>query len=537
MLQVGIRVVNLLCISDPPINCDVPTLEETQVAIKQLKGGKAAGICGIYGEMIKCSGPTAVLFLWQLICSIWTSGIIPSDWKKGIVIPLWKGKGSRHECNNYRAITLLSVPGKVFARVLLNRVRSHLLSSQRLEQSGFTPKRSTTDRILALRVLIERKREFRQGLLAAYVDLRKAFDSVNRDVLWRILELRGVPTHLIMLMSALYTGTVSAVRWGANISEFFPVNAGVRQGCVLAPTLFNACMDWILGRMAAISGCGAFIGEEKFTDLDFADDAVILAESLDILRSALLFLSEEAGCLGLQVSWVKTKIQSFVGFLDDEISTVSIAGENVEVVERFAYLGSEVHSSGSCVPDISKRLGRAGAVVDSLDQGVWRCRYLSKATKIRVFRSLVMPVLLYGCETWTMTKGLKNRLNVFATRTLRRILGYRWSDFITNDRLLQETALRPVTCQIRERQLRLFGHVARFPVSDPAYRILFTEDPVGWRRPVGRPPTSWSQQVARYLSEMGSDWETALRFAREDPGGYRRMVDAAKRCIGVCSHT
>ena len=147
-------------------------------------------------------------------------------------------------------MTLLSVPSKVFARVLLNRVRSHLLAFQRPEQSGFTPKKSTTDRILALRVLIERRREFRQGLLAAYVDLRKAFDSVDRDVLWKLLELRGMPPHLIGLMSALYSETVSAVRCGSRISEFFPVRSGVRQGCVLAPTLFNTCMDWILGRMA-----------------------------------------------------------------------------------------------------------------------------------------------------------------------------------------------------------------------------------------------------------------------------------------------
>ena len=80
-------------------------------------------------------------------------------------------------------MTLLSVPGKVFAWKILDRVHHHLLEHQRPEQSGFTPKRSTIDRILALRVLTERRREFRQGLLAAYVDLCKAFDSVNQDAL------------------------------------------------------------------------------------------------------------------------------------------------------------------------------------------------------------------------------------------------------------------------------------------------------------------------------------------------------------------
>uniref|UniRef100_A0A8C4Q8Q3 Uncharacterized protein n=1 Tax=Eptatretus burgeri TaxID=7764 RepID=A0A8C4Q8Q3_EPTBU len=97
--------------------------------------------------------------------------------------------------------------------------------------------------------------------------------------------------------------------------------------------------------------------------------------------------------------------------------------------------------------------------MDSLDHGLWRCRYLCGRTKVRVFRSLVLPVLLYGCETWTLTKDLRRRLNSFGTRSLRRILGYHWSDFVSNERLLRETRMRFVTCIVRERQLRLYGHV------------------------------------------------------------------------------
>ena len=106
------------------------------------------------------------------------------------------------------------------------------------------------DRILALRVLTERRREFRQGLLAAYIDLCKVLDSVNRDGLWRIRGLSGVPPKLIDLMSELYSGTESAVRCGYTISDLFAVITGVIQGCVLAPTLYSPCTDWILWRMS-----------------------------------------------------------------------------------------------------------------------------------------------------------------------------------------------------------------------------------------------------------------------------------------------
>ena len=136
-------------------------------------------------------------------------------------------------------MTLLSVPGKVFARIIIDRVRHHLLEHQRPEQSGFTPKRSTIDHILALRVLTECRREFRQGLLAAYVDLCKAFDSVNRDALWRILGLPGVPPKLIDLMSELYSGTESAVRCGGTSSDLFPVRYWSSSGVCTGPHTFQ----------------------------------------------------------------------------------------------------------------------------------------------------------------------------------------------------------------------------------------------------------------------------------------------------------
>ena len=166
---------------------------------------------------------------------------------------------------------------------------------------------------------------------------------MNQDAIWKSLGLRGAPPNLINMMSELYSGTESAVRCGDTISDLFPVVAGVRQGCVLSPTLFSTCMDWILGRMSERSSCGASFGNVKISDLDFADDAVIFAATLDILLGALEVLNEESEPLGLRVSWVKTKIQAFNDILDTAV--LSVCGEHVEVVERFTYLGSDIHVS------------------------------------------------------------------------------------------------------------------------------------------------------------------------------------------------
>ena len=179
--------------------------------------------------------------------------------------------------------------------------------------------------------------------------------------------------------------------------------------CVLAPTLFSTCMDWILGRMSERSSRGASFWNVKISDLDFADDAVIFAETLDILLGALEVLNEESEPLGLWVSWVKTKIQAFIDILDAAILSVPVCGEDDEVTERFTYLGSDIHVSAGCEPEVNRRLGQAWGDMDSLDHGLWHCQFLCWRMKVCVFTSLVLPVLLYGCETWTLTRDLRWR--------------------------------------------------------------------------------------------------------------------------------
>ena len=148
------------------------------------------------------------------------------------------------------------------------------------------------------------------------------------------------------------------------------------------PDTFSACMDWIMGRILEISNCGASFGNVKIYDLDFADDAVIFAETLDILLGALEVLNEESKSLGLRVSWVKTKIQAFNDILHAAVLSVPVCGEDVKVVERFTYLGSDIHVSAGCESEVNGRLGRAWGVMDSLVNGVWCCWYLCGRTKV-----------------------------------------------------------------------------------------------------------------------------------------------------------
>ena len=99
-------------IADPPINCDPPSFVETQASVNRLKWGPAPGICGIHAELLKAGGNAVLMSLHAVGCFAWNTGIITTDWKRGLVVPLWIEKGDRQDCNNYRGATLLSMLGR-----------------------------------------------------------------------------------------------------------------------------------------------------------------------------------------------------------------------------------------------------------------------------------------------------------------------------------------------------------------------------------------------------------------------------------------
>ena len=160
---------------------------------------------------------------------------------------------------------------------------------------------------------------------------------------------------------------------------------------------------------------------------------------------------------------------------------------------------------------------------------VWRSRHLPRRTKVEVFKRLVLPSLLYGCETWTLTAKLKARLDSFGTANLRRILGYRWFDFVSNERVLRMTSMSKISDMVTERQMSMFGHAARLSRDDPVHRIISCPDPPEWRRKPGRPHLTWLRQMDSHFQRVGTDRMRAWALAGRDPKAYRNLGrDAAK---------
>ena len=164
---------------DLPINCNKATREEIKRAIGHIKNGKAAGPDGILAEALKGDVTTSVEMLYSLFEEICEKEEIPAEWKEGYLIKIPK-KDDLNHCDNVRGITLLSVPGKVLNRIILERMKGEVDNTLREEQAGFRQDRSCTDQIATLRIIVEQSIEWNSSLYVNFVDYEKAFDTLDR---------------------------------------------------------------------------------------------------------------------------------------------------------------------------------------------------------------------------------------------------------------------------------------------------------------------------------------------------------------------
>ena len=221
--------------------------QELDQALGNTQLGKSPGPDGILPEILVNGGCRLRAFLLVLFNICWVTEIIPLDWIDANIAILFK-KGDRSHCSNYRGISLLSAVGKVLADVILQRLHLLVEFMYPQSQSGYRNGRSTINGIFTLRQLMEKAREQRRCLYKAFVDFVKAFDTVNRELLFIILRKLGCPPKFIRIIKKLYTDIHARLIVDGELTQSLEYNSEVKQGCKLAPTLFGiyaAVLLWL----------------------------------------------------------------------------------------------------------------------------------------------------------------------------------------------------------------------------------------------------------------------------------------------------
>ena len=389
---------------------DVTTsLNEIRKAVQLLKNGKSSGPDLLLNEFIKYGNDSIIYYLHLLFNKIFDTGYFPDVWCDGYIVPIHK-KGSVEKVENYRGITLLSILGKLFTNILNSRLNTwaenyHIYVEA---QAGFRKSMGTTDNIFILHSLISHCINNNRKLFSAFIDFKKAFDFVVRDILWYKLIKYGVRGKILNVIQSMYRNIKSKVKYNNSLSSEFTSFVGVRQGECLSPFLFSMYLNDLEDEFELKGVEGIDIGMLKLYLLLYADDIVIFSNSKEGLQKGLDVLADYCNKWKLTVNIDKTKVMIFRkgGNLPRNIS-FTFQGKNIEIVNRFVYLGI-TFSTGGSFNDTHKTLsGQALKAIFKLNQYLYHFTDLLPKHTLDLFDMLVMPILCYGGEVWCFSKPVQ----------------------------------------------------------------------------------------------------------------------------------
>ena len=267
---------------------------------------------------------------------------------------------------------------------------------------------------------MEKGREFQKNIYFCFIDYAKAFDCVDHNKLWKILQEMGIPDHLTCLLRNLYAGQEATVRTGHGTTDWFQIRKGVRQGCILLPCLFYLYAEYIM-RNAGLeeTQAGIKIAGRNINNLRYADDTTLREESEEELKSLLMKVKEESEKVGLKLNIEKIKI-----IASGPITSWQIDGKTV--ASDFIFLGSEITADGDCSNEIKRCLLLRRKLMTNLNS-ILKSRDITLPTKVCLVKAMVFPVVIYGCESWTIKKAEHGRIDAFELWCWRRLLRVPWT--------------------------------------------------------------------------------------------------------------
>ena len=343
--------------------------------------------------------------------------------------------------------------------------------------------------------LLEKSREHRKDLYIAFIDLSKAFDTINRELLWKHLSKLGVPPKFLGILQQLHDGMQARVITGELQSELFGVNVGVKQGCVLAPVLFNLILSAVTcllhralghedgvhveyrldGSLLNIRRLQAHTKTKtcQICELQYADDNAIVAHSKEALQRALDIITALYQAFGLQVNIQKTEVMSQLTTPTPSPPSFHINGVPLETVDHFTYLGSTLSSSCSLDTEIHTRINKASSSFGRLRSRVFENRNLKVSTKVAVYNAVCVSTLLYGAESWTPYSRHISNLEAFHIRCLQKILGLSWEDRVPYTDIYNSTDSICMEAAVAKRHLRWLGHTIRMPDHRLPRQVLY----------------------------------------------------------------
>lgn len=481
----------------------VPEIMKYEVdhAINSIKNNRAAGQDGLVIEVIKSGGDALKDAITNLLNMCLEQNVIPKQWCQSQMIIIHK-KGSKTDLRNYRPISLLPHIYKILEKVICNRIQNKLDENQPREQAGFRSGYSTSDHLHTIQQLLEKCNEYKKPLIICFVDYEKAFDSVETSKLIEALEKQGIDSCYTEILKKIYNSSTTTIELD-NLSKDIPISKGVRQGGILSPKLFNAALEEVFKNLNW-QAKGINIDGEQLHDLRFADDCTLITDNDSELNEMLTELSTEGAKAGLKINIPKTEVLR--NKYEEKNNDIMLEGITLKEVENFVYLGKAQSADNSLKEEINRRIKHGWVKMSNL-KSIMKSKF-PQSLKAKVYNQCVIPAMVYGSETWSLTNETASKLRTAQHGMERQMLGITKWDRKKLSWIRSKSRVNDVVAEAVKRKWNWAGHLARLPNYRWAKRI--TEwYPRDGKRERRRPNRRWADDIKKIA---GHNW---LRLARD----------------------
>ncbi|XP_073960575.1 uncharacterized protein [Choristoneura fumiferana] len=445
--------------------------------LTKLKPEKSPGPDGITNEHLKTARAvllTPITILWNKILEEET---VPHQWKESEIILLYK-KGDAADIGNYRPISLMSCLYKLFASCLLDRISSNIDAHQPIEQAGFRSGFSTVDHIQVVDQVKEKYIEFHRPLYMAFIDYKKAFDSISHESIWEALESLNIKGKYINILKNIYGNSTSRVKLD-RVGTVINIKRGVRQGDPISPKLFIAVLQHVMGNLPW-SKRGIDMNGDFLSHLRFADDIILFSECPQQLNKMINELNQASSKVGLEMNLEKTKVMT-----NHHTTPILINNIPLEFVEKYIYLGKQISfNKDNNLEEVERRVAITWKKYWAHKE-IFKSQLPLSAKKI-VMDTTILPSLTYGCQTWTIDTKTKNKIQTTQRRMERSSMGLKLKDKVRNDDIRKNTKVTDALTFVLKSKWKWAGHVARYEDKRWTRRAVEWPGPPG-KRARGRP--------------------------------------------------
>lgn len=469
------------------------TENEILKQLMKLKPEKSPGPDGITNECIKVAKTlllTPITILWNKILN---EEAVPHQWMESEIILLYK-KGNPADIGNYRPISLMSCFYKLFASCILERIAPDIDAHQPIEQAGFRSGFSTVDHIQVVDQVIEKYLEFNKPLYIAFVDYKKAFDSISHESIWESLKAVNINEKYINILSNIYNNSTSRVKLD-RVGKTINIKRGVRQGDPISPKLFIAVLQHVIEKLPW-SNRGININGNILSHLRFADDIILFSETPQQLNKMVNDLNQASTKVGLEMNLQKTKIMT-----NGSVTPIMINNTPLEFVEKYIYLGKQISFSKERNMD---EINRRVAITWNkfwYHKEIFKSQ-LSLPTKKIVMDTTILPCLTYGCQTWTFDLKTRNKIQTTQRKMERSCLGIKLKDKVKNIDIRKKTKVCDALTFSLKGKWKWAGHLARYKDDRWTQRVVKWPGPKGTRTR-GRPRARWADEIVAWA---GGSW-------------------------------